>query len=180
MGVTVAKSRFRWFRVEMNGSGAVASCREVEAAGDDSRAVYYLQALDAKAAARKALNAHAARLLATRRAKYKTEGRCKCGAPLEKVGGFKQCQRCRDLARVYDEREALRKKGIEPPPRDRREALHERKVEEIKSVIRSAEPSLRLGVLMEVQRAWASSHNNAEFTKWLQAEIAAARGRKAG
>ncbi len=173
----MATARPRWFRVQVGLDGKVTSCREVETEGAGGASVYYKLALDAEAAARSALSAHAAKLLAARRAENRAKGRCRCGGELGD-GGFVTCERCRDLSKEYQARETLKAKGIEPPHRDRRDVLQKKKQEDRLSAVIAAAPTLRLSVLLEVSRAWQDSTTNGSFTRWLNAQIADARGKR--
>ena len=170
-------TELRWWRLETDSEGKVLSCRLVEGAKSDGEHVFYVKAHDAKEAARRLSNEISRRLLAERRAKYRAEGRCKCGGWRDRPG-FKQCQRCYDLDREHERRYQERRKGKEPPPRDRRLVLQERKQLEQSAAVRAAEPNIRLAVLQEVSQAWQDATTNGAFTRWLNQQIAEARGKK--
>jgi hypothetical protein len=157
-----------WYRIELDSAGKVASCREVAEAGTDSR-VYFFRAQSAKQAASQALNAHAAKLLAARRARYGAEGLCRCGGKRDRPG-FKSCARCDSRDRVHEERKRARDRGEVVPPLDRRTVLLERKTDEASQ--------LRLAVLREVQDAWIQNRTVGAFSAWLVREVEKLAGKR--
>jgi hypothetical protein len=158
----------RWWRVEVSATGKVLSCVAVESAGDENR-WFYVQAASAELAAKAAINAHCARLLAARRARYRAEGLCDCGRIRDNTT-FVSCARCLERSRIHRLRYESRQRGEDVLPLDRRKVLLERKEAE--------SASLRLAVLLEVQQAWQDLPTNGSFTRWLTEQIATARGRK--
>jgi hypothetical protein len=158
-----------WFRVVVDGKGKAIDCRPVGSEGTTELGVFFVLADSAEAAAKQAINAQAARLLAARRARYDAEGVCRCGSKRDRPG-FKTCKRCSDLHKKHEQRVALRRAGHDVPKPDRRTVLQERKQTE-------AEAS-RLDVLEEVRAAWRNHNTVGGFTRWLEAEIAKLAGRK--
>jgi hypothetical protein len=152
-----------WFRVTVDASGKVTDCRPVASKGNAEGGVFFFAAKTAAAASKLAANTHARLLLAARRARYREEGKCKCGGERDEAE-FLTCSRCRSNAKVHEARKGLRKAGIEPPPLDRREALAERKQLEHQSV--------RFAVLVEVQATLERCRKDPKsFERWLAGQI---------
>jgi hypothetical protein len=159
-----------WFRVTVDASGNVTDCRPVASKGSAEGGVFFFAAKTAAAASQLAARNHARLLLAARRAKYRAEGKCKCGGEIDNTA-FTTCSRCRDNAKVHTARKQLRKAGIEPPPLDRREALQERKQLEHGSV--------RFAVLVEVQATFERCRKDPKsFERWLAGQIEKLSSRK--
>jgi hypothetical protein len=157
-----------WYRIELDEHGKVASCREVAAAGDDAR-VYFFRARSAEQAASQALNAHAAKLLAARRARYQAAGLCRCGRARDR-SGFKTCAACDARDQVHEQRKRARDRGEDVPPLDRRTVLQQRKIDDA--------AQLRLEVLQEVQNAWIQNRTVGAFSAWLSREVEKLAGKR--
>lgn len=150
-----------WFRVTVDDAGKVIDCRPVSSEGSDELGVYFFRAISAAAAGKLAANAHSARLLAARRARYEAEGLCKCGRERDRKG-FKTCSGCNDRHKVHVERKRARERGEEVPPLDRRTVLQERKRSELDSV--------RFETLLDVQRVL--TRQGAEgLRRWLGVQL---------
>jgi hypothetical protein len=162
-----------WFRVVVDGSGKVIHC---QAAGDEGTAelgVFYILAENAKAAAQQAINRHAAKMLAARRARYDAEGLCKCGRKRDRVLDgklLKVCTGCTSRHKVHEQRKLARIRGEAVPPLDRRVVLQERKQTEAEAI--------RLAVLEEARQAWRNHPTVGGYTRWLENEIAKLSQRK--
>ncbi len=157
-----------WYRIELDSTGKVASCREVAAAGDEAR-VYFLRARSAKQAAAQALNAHAAKLLAARRARYTSEGLCKCGRKRDRPG-FITCSACTERHAIHEQRKQARARGEEVQPLDRRVVLQQRKLDDAARI--------RVEVLQEVQDAWFKNSTVGAFSAWLSREVEKLAGKR--
>jgi hypothetical protein len=168
------KTKRTWFRVVVDGAGKAIHCQAVGDEGSAELGVFYVLAESAKAAAQQAINAHAARLLAARRARYDAEGLCKCGRKRDRpnpTGGlFKVCSGCATRHAVHEERKRKRDRGEVVAPLDRRAVLQERKQTEAET--------LRLDVLQECRDAWRKHSTVGGYTRWLENEIAKLTGRK--
>lgn len=157
---------FAWFRVALSDDGKLESVRSVEQRRRGGALVFYVSAVGqesavglARAMWREYANAEAARNLRERRAANQSEGKCRCGRTRE-TQVFTHCQRCRERGRLHKDRAELKSKGVSVPKLDRRVVLAERKTDD------------RLSILLEIQEAWQTCGSNANFTRWLQAEIA--------
>ena len=163
-------SKRRWFRVVVDGKGKAVDCRPVGDQGTAELGIFFVLAADAKEAARLAGNAHARDLLAARRARYESEGRCKCGRARDRAG-LTTCSACLERHRIHAQRKRARERGEVVPPLDRRTVLLERKEQERGNV--------RFETLVEVQRAWLKLGAKG-FERWLGGQLEAIAGRKAG
>jgi hypothetical protein len=171
-------SGLHWFRVELTDDGKVVSCRVADSGDKGARLVHYVQAVDAAAAAKAALNARAAELLAARRAAYKAQGLCACGRKRNRPGS-ERCSACYERHLVHEARQKRKRKGEKLEPLDRRAVLQQRKEAERREAIASATPTAqRLSLLLEVQKAWQDSPTNGAFTSWLMREIERAGGKR--
>lgn len=163
-----------WFRVVVDGSGKVIHCQAAGDEGTPELGVFYVLAENAKAAAQQAINRHAAKMLAARRARYHAEGLCKCGRKRDRpnpAGGlFQVCSGCASRHAVHEERKRQRDRGETVAPLDRRVVLQERKQTEAEA--------LRLEVLQECRDAWRSHATVGGYTRWLESEIAKLSQRK--
>lgn len=168
----------RWWRIEVNEDGKVLSCVAVEHVEKNGKLFFYVQAHDQKEAGRIAWNRFCRDIQRVRRVKLAREGKCPwCGRATDRESG-KRCSRCLDSDKVYKKRQTAKEAGKVVPPLDRSIAVAARKAEEREATVAAAKPSLRLDVLLEVQQAWQDASTNGLFTRWLNQQIAAARGRK--
>jgi hypothetical protein len=154
-----------WYRVELNSSGRVVDCKQLETCGDDtSPQVFYVWAPDegrAKLTAYAGYLANQRRLARERKERLKREGRCnQCGGPTD---GFARCAMCRDRDHQYKDRYLQRKSGrtVVTPPKSIAMA-------ETKAI---RETDLRRAVLLEVKTAWRKSPNAQAFAAWLDGRI---------
>lgn len=167
----------RWFKITLDATGKVVSCLEVPGASATGASVVYVQAATAKAAERAALNSYMREVMRRRRAELDKAGKCRwCGRFADR--GTKRCSVCLERDSLYSKRHQAKIHGKAVEPLDRRVATAERKAAEQQVVVKAAAPSLRLDLLIEVQRAWIDNPRVAGFTQWLERQIAAARGRK--
>lgn len=171
----------RWWRIETNAEGKVVSCVAVEHAEKDARCWFYVQAVSDAAAREAARLAHYRGSSMRRRRELIAQGKCGwCG--LKGDRGAQRCSKCLLADQGYQQRRRAKDAGKPFVPADKKATLAMnrtlRKVEERKEVIQEAEPSLRLSVLLEVEKAWLDNPRLAGFTQWLQKQIAAARGKK--
>lgn len=153
-----------WFRVETDGAGKVLSVTLVESAGDDSRRVFFVKALDegaAEAAGKIAFNAYYRKRQRAHRAKLRSEGRCDCGRALD--AGGKVCKFCRKRSRLYDARAEAKKRGEVVQPLSRKETRDARRFDEA--------AAFRREILEEVDRKWREL-GTLKFRIWLRRQIA--------
>lgn len=167
----------RWFRIELDDAGQVLSCQAVEAAEQGGRRYVYVQAVDPAHAARLALNNYQRDLMRRRVRRLRDEGKCQCGRKNDRAPKSR-CTVCHDRRASDDERRRARANGEQIPRPDRRIADALRKASETAEAVAVVAPSLRLDVLIEVQSAWQDAATNGVFTRWLNEQIAAARGRR--
>lgn len=160
----------RWWRIEVNATGKVVSCRAVESAGDDDAHVIYVLARDQREAGRHAWNEYCRIRQTKRNARLAAEGKCRCGRHADRGAG-KRCSGCLQLLQRQNERRRARARGEQLPKVDPRATKQERR--------EADETALRLAILMEVLSAWQDAQTNASFTRWLTAQIARLRGKAA-
>lgn len=154
-----------WYRVEFDDRGRVVACDTAEQElYSNGHAVVYIAAESEELARIKAQHRRAYMLLKERRARYRAEGKCRCGR--ETVPGGLTCEVCRerqrdDNARQYAARRAANG-GQRLSPRDAQVARRS----EVKQ-------SARLEVLLEVRRVYERFLNTQKgsFVEWLYAEI---------
>lgn len=171
-------AELRWFRLEVDLSGKVISCVDVERAEQGSSSCVYVQAADEAAAHRIGLNAYMREVMRRRRARLKAEGNCGwCGRKSDREPG-KRCTRCVARDAEYGKRKNAKAAGKPVAPLDRRVAIAAREAEKRADVVKAAAPSLRLDVLLEVQAAWLDLPTNGAFTVWLAKQIEAAGGKR--
>lgn len=154
-----------WWRIEIGKDGLVRDCKRVADPGPETQSIFYIEGATEEAVRELALKAYRAYFAAgnrKRRERYALEGKCKCGRVREDAD-FQTCRACRSKRPLYAERHALREKGIEPPPLDRRVAVAERRNVEADEA--------RLRVLEEVAHALNGSMSYAGFKRWLAGEI---------
>ena len=152
-----------WYRVALKKNGKIDSIRRVEGPSDDDNLVYYIRAASLDAAEREVYNRYARIKLREKRAKYKAEGRCRCGR--ERGGNFAMCSVCLERS------SAARKKypgknGVKGAPRD-----EEARVASNQARQRDRRRELRLEALLEVREAWMKSPSVAVFGHWLSEQI---------
>jgi hypothetical protein len=155
-------SGLSWWRIELDGAGALVSAQRLDGAPQhDGGGVYIVEATSEASAILLAQRTHQRDALRQRRAQRDAQGVCRCGRPRDSE--FLRCSLCRVRSSRDQKRSAARKRGepVEAAPkmlaqRERRATLAE---------------SERLSVLLEVKRAWEASPNIAVFGRWLATEI---------
>jgi hypothetical protein len=163
----------QWWLLRLDATGKVLSCSPVDQAAKNGESWVYIQARDAKAAERAALNSYMREVMRRRRAELDKAGKCRwCGRVADR--GTKRCSVC--LAKDVAYQKRGRDKAV--PVLDKRVAVAQRKAEERSEFVAEAVPSIRLSLLIEVQEAWQNASTNGLFTRWLNEQIAAARGKK--
>ncbi|HKY40688.1 MAG TPA: hypothetical protein VJN18_32355 [Polyangiaceae bacterium] len=167
----------RWWRLEVDAKGKVVSCTPVEFAEKDGKSWFYVRARNQEGAGRLAMNAYILARQRIRLKRLKAEGKCVCGRKNDRPGKT-NCTICVAKERDYDARRRARERGEEIPRPDRRIADAERRATEDGEFVERAAPTVRLNTLLEVQQAWQDSNTNANFTRWLLDQIAAAGGVK--
>jgi hypothetical protein len=157
-----------WYRVELNSSGNVVACTQLERCGgpEDSN-IFYVWAPDEQRAKRTAYEGYVAnqrRLSADRRVRLKTEKKCtQCGSDMPKGDDRVRCATCR--LREYDakQRHAARKAGKEVTAPSKRVAHAETKARR--------DRQQRRAMLIEVRKAWRKAQTDEQFSAWLDARI---------
>jgi len=151
-------AELRWWLLRLDSTGKVLSCTPVDHAERNGDSWVYIQAADAKAAQRAAMNAYMRDVMRKRRARLIAEGKCAwCGRA---------------------NRKNAKAAGKPVPQLDRKVAIAARRDEERQQAVASAVPSVRLQVLQEVMQAWQDEPTNGAFTRWLTNEIEAAGGKR--
>jgi hypothetical protein len=152
----------QWWRVVLDSSGGVTSCKAVDAAGsDDGGGIFYIQALTLPQASKEA----AAQYAKAVRGRNKRLGLCVCGSTKDR--GYESCKNCRTRHRHSNETRAAKLRGLPPPVKIAPVAPEmPRKLE------------TRFSVLLEVQEAWMRNGTVAQFSKWLNSEIEAIRSKR--
>lgn len=110
-----------WFRIELDGTGAILSCTEVELAEKQGRLVRFVEAPDKAGACSsvKQWYEHRCRTMVEKRqvmiARRHAEGKCTdCEKP--SAPGVKMCQTHIERRRAYGKRDRMRARGEAPPP----------------------------------------------------------------
>jgi hypothetical protein len=155
----------QWWRVVLDSSGGVTSCKAVDAAGsDDGGGIFYIQALTLPQASKEA----AAQYAKAVRGRNKRLGLCVCGGAKDR--GYESCKSCRTRHRHSNETRSAKLHGlpqpIKPLPARAPELDLPRNI------------ATRLSVLIEVQEAWMRNGTVAQFSKWLNSEIEAIRSKR--
>lgn len=170
-------AELRWFLLKLDSSGKVLSCTPVDQQRDNGASWVYIQATDAKAAQRAALNAYMRDVMRRRRAELDKAGKCRwCGRKADR--GTKRCSVCLAKDSSYSRRHQAKQRGETVEPLDRKLATAARKLEDQQAAVAAAKPSVRLAVLLEVHDAWTGTSTNGGFTAWLVREIEAAGGKR--
>ena len=158
-----------WYRVELDSSGHVIGCMQLEQCGaPEDPKVFYVWAPDEQRAKQTAYDGYLAnqrRLAKERRARLASEKKCtQCGLDLTGKEKGKKCDTCRWREHDTRQRSAARKAGKEVVTPSKRAAFSETKA------IR--ERRQRKAVLLEVKAAWRRALNAQQFLAWLDARIA--------
>lgn len=164
-----------WWRVEIDKTGKVLSCRAVESRGQDKATVIYIAAKSELTARHLGKREYRKLQQRKQRAGYAERGLCNsCGG--FRLEGKGYCATCKARADRYN----AAKRGKEPPAKspgyvsrpptlwDTRQAKVEREAARMR---RERQFGVRLVVLEEVAEAWRSSNTHAEFCHWLANEI---------
>ena len=164
-----------WWRVEVNSSGRVLSCKRVDNRAPDSvgNRVFYVPADDqtqAEAAAYRLHKLAQREAMKVRRARHKAQGLCRCGRKVP--ANREQCDVCIGGANAAKARTKAIKRGEPVAPLPPKSEAFARNREQ-------REQQLRLEVFELVHRVWCRTRNDKAFTAWLVAQIRDLKGKVA-
>jgi hypothetical protein len=162
----------RYWRVIFTAAGTVDSVVELDGPPDVDWVI--VEAGDESEARAKAFRDYCARKTRGTRARYKQEGRCRCGRARDHHNALtgtlsEQCSVCVERHKVWNHefRKERRSKKRDEPARIAVNLERQRD--------RRAE--IRIEVLLEVRKEWQKALTNGSFTQWLEREIKALTGK---
>lgn len=157
----------RHWRVEFDHEGEIRSIKACREADADTALVIYVKARDEAGAREAAYRTRQRVAQRIRRAKYRREGRCKCGRPMDDPKRSVRCELCRERSRRDARNTRARRRGEEPPePTAGKSAPFQSNRANMKDADRAS-------VLLEVARKWERCKTAGEFTEWLAEELRA-------
>jgi hypothetical protein len=147
--------RSHWWRVALDGSGKVTSCRVVEQHRAANGSVLYVRASSESEARSTALRHYQRQVRREIRAAWHREGKCtRCGGKRDRAG-LLSCSGCEErTAKAYDRKVARANGDAVPSPHRGYGSLEN-----------------RLAVLLEVATAWQRARNSGVFTEWLRDQV---------
>lgn len=143
-----------WWRIQVDASGKVVDCREVEQAEVDGADVFFVQARDRAEAGRKAWNAYCRVTGQRRRARLIAEGKCAWCGRINDREQRKRCTICLDADAKRERDSRARARGEDVPPPNRAASIAARAEEQRQQIRAEAATATRVSVLLEVHEAW--------------------------